>query len=748
MHAPEPKRDELRVEHAYDMIVVSNRLPVDYEQGPDGETRWKSSPGGLVTALEPVMRDADGAWIGWTGVADREFEPFEHDGISIIPVPLSADELEEYYEGFSNDTLWPLYHDVIASPSYHREWWEAYVRVNRRFAEAAARAASDEAVVWVQDYQLQLVPRMLREARPDLVIGFFNHIPFPAYGIYSQLPWRRQVIDGLLGADVIGFQRSADAGNFSRAVRRLFGYTTRGTIIDVPDGRDETRRVVARHFPISIDAAGFEEIARRPDVQERAREIRESLGNPQTIMLGVDRLDYTKGIRHRMKAFGELLRDGRLSVQETTLVQVASPSRERVETYRQLRDEIELTVGRLNGDYSTLGHQAIAYLHHGYPREEMVALYLAADVMLVTALRDGMNLVAKEYVACRFDDDGVLLLSEFTGASDELRQAVLVNPHDIEGLKDAMVEAVRMPKRERARRMRALRKRVRDNDVANWSARFLETLTGSGIIRPGVPDPLRAALARIAETERLLVALDFDGTLAPLVDRPEDARATVRARAAIERLATADDTRVAIVSGRALESLNQVASPPDGTLLSGSHGVELQLDAGVATIDLRDAELAKLERLSTIVEEVADGAEGAWIERKPAGLALHTRRLNSKVGTALQQAARERVVGELIGITVRTGKAVLEFAVRSSDKGESLTRLRQHVGATAAIYIGDDVTDEDAFAALDVDDVGIKVGQGKSVASYRVRSTEDVAEVLERLADARDAAREAASRWP
>jgi trehalose 6-phosphate synthase/phosphatase len=748
MHAPEPKRDDLRVGHAYDMIVVSNRLPVDYDRGPDGETQWKSSPGGLVTALEPVMRAADGAWIGWTGVADREFEPFEHDGISIIPVPLSADELEEYYEGFSNDTLWPLYHDVIAPPSFHREWWEAYVRVNRRFAEAAARAASDGAVVWVQDYQLQLVPRMLRESRPDLVIGFFNHIPFPAYGIYSQLPWRRQVVDGLLGADVIGFQRAADAGNFSRAVRRLFGYTTRGTIIDVPDGRSGTRRVVARHFPISIDAAGFEEIARRPAVQERAREIRESLGNPETIMLGVDRLDYTKGIRHRLKAFGELLRDGRASVQDTTLVQVASPSRERVETYRQLRDEIELTVGRLNGDYSTLGHQAIAYLHHGYPREEMVALYLAADVMLVTALRDGMNLVAKEYVACRFDDDGVLLLSEFTGASDELRQAVLVNPHDIEGLKDAMVEAVRMPKRERTRRMRALRKRVRDNDVANWSARFLETLTGAGIIRPGVPDPLRAALARIAESERLLVALDFDGTLAPLVDRPEDARATVRARAAIERLATSDDTRVAIVSGRALESLNQVASPPDHTLLSGSHGVELQLDAGVATIDLRDAELAKLDRLSTIVEEVATGAEGAWIERKPAGLALHTRRLDSSAGTALQHAARERVDAELIGITVRTGKAVLEFAVRSSDKGESLTRLRQHVGATATIYVGDDITDEDAFATLDADDVGVKVGQGKSVATYRVRSPEDVAELLERLADARDAAREAATRWP
>ena len=748
MNAPEPTSDDFPVGHVYDMLVVSNRLPVDYEAGPDGETQWRSSPGGLVTALEPVMRATDGAWVGWAGVADREFDPFEHDGISIIPVPVSARELVEYYEGFSNDTLWPLYHDVIAPPSFHREWWDAYVRVNRRFAEAAARAASDGAVVWVQDYQLQLVPRMLREKRPDLVIGFFNHIPFPAYGIYSQLPWRRQVLDGLLGADVIGFQRAADAGNFSRAVRRLFGYTTRGTVIDVPDGEQSTRRVVARHFPISIDAAGFEAIARRPEVQARAREIRESLGNPETIMLGVDRLDYTKGIRHRIKAFSELLRDGRLNVEDALLVQVASPSRERVQTYRQLRDEIELAVGRVNGDFSTLGHQAIAYLHHGYPREEMVALYLAADVMLVTALRDGMNLVAKEYVACRFDDDGVLLLSEFTGASDELRQAVLVNPHDIDGLKDAIVEAARMPKRERARRMRALRKRVRDNDVAKWSARFLEALTGAGIITPGISDPLLAALNRIAETERLLVALDFDGTLAPLVDRPEDARATARARAAVERLASSDDTRVAIVSGRALDSLNQVASPPGGTLLSGSHGVELQLDAGVATIDLRDAELAKLDRLSSIVEGVAEGTAGAWIERKPAGLALHTRRLSKEAGTALQHEARERVDGELIGITVRTGKAVLEFAVRSSDKGESLTRLRQHVGATATIYVGDDVTDEDAFATLDAEDVGVKVGQGKSIAGYRVRSPEDVAELLERLADARDAAREAAASWP
>ncbi|QEO16281.1 bifunctional alpha,alpha-trehalose-phosphate synthase (UDP-forming)/trehalose-phosphatase [Agromyces intestinalis] len=727
---------------------MSNRLPVDYVGGDGPDTEWKTSPGGLVTALEPVMRAADGAWIGWAGVADREFDAFEHDGIELIPVSLTADEVADYYEGFSNDTLWPLYHDVIAPPSFHREWWDAYVRVNRRFADAAALAAAEDAVVWVQDYQLQLVPRMLREQRPDLVIGFFNHIPFPAYGIYSQLPWRRQVVDGLLGADVIGFQRAADAGNFSRAVRRLFGYTTRGSVIEVPDGGTGTRRVVARHFPISIDAAGFEEIARRPEVQARAAEIRESLGSPRTVMLGVDRLDYTKGIRHRLKAFGELLRDDRLSVEDVTLVQVASPSRERVETYRQLRDEIELTVGRLNGDYSTLGHQAIAYLHHGYPREEMVALYLAADVMLVTALRDGMNLVAKEYVACRFDNDGTLVLSEFTGASDELRQAILVNPHDIEGLKDAMIGAVEMPQKERARRMRSLRKRVRDNDVAKWSASFLEALTGSGRLTAGLSDQLMADLDRLARTDRMLVALDFDGTLAPIVDRPEDARATDGARRAIEQLLGLPDTRVAIVSGRALGSLTEVAAPPEGVLLSGSHGVELQLDGGDVTIDLRDAERADLDRLTDLVERVASTGEGAWVEHKPAGIALHTRRMSPTAGAALQQAARGRVAEELPGITTRSGKSVLEFSVRSSDKGESLNRLRQHVGASGVLYLGDDVTDEDAFAVLEADDLGVKVGSGKSIASHRVRSTADVVGLLEHLVEARAAAAGASPRWP
>ena len=460
----------------YDFVVVSNRLPVDRVTHADGTSTWTRSPGGLVTALEPVMREADGAWVGWGGQPDLQIAPFDNEGIRIVPVALSEHDIENFYEGFSNDTLWPLYHDVIAPPGYHREWWESYVLVNQRFADAAAAVSAQGAVVWVQDYQLQLVPRMLREQRPDLTIGFFNHIPFPPYGIYSQLPWRTEIIEGLLGADVVGFQRVADAGNFSRAVRRLTNHTTKNPAIEVSTPGEPTRRVVARAFPISIDAKSFEELAREPRIQERAKEIREGLGNPRTVMLGVDRLDYTKGIGHRLKAFGELLAEGRVEVEDVTLVQVASPSRERVAAYMQLRDEIELTVGRINGDFGTMSHTAISYHHQGYPRDEMVALYLAADVLLVTALRDGMNLVAKEYVASRFDEDGVLVLSEFTGASDELKRAIQINPHDIDGLKDAILQAIAMPRRERGIRMRSMRKRVLENDVARWSSNFLHTL--------------------------------------------------------------------------------------------------------------------------------------------------------------------------------------------------------------------------------------------------------------------------------
>jgi trehalose 6-phosphate synthase len=460
----------------YGFVVVAGRLPVDRVDEPDAEEEWRPSPGGLVTALEPVMREANGVWIGWPGSAGPPPEPFDVAGMHLVGVGLSEEEVGDFYEGFCNATLWPLYHDVIVPPEYRRPWWDAYVTVNRRFAREAAAQAASGATVWVNDYQLQLVPGMLRAMRSDVRIGFFNHIPFPAYEIFAQLPWRRQIVQGLLGADLLGFQRTGDAANFLRACRRGAGLTTRGSLVRVPADDAAAREVLAAAFPVSIDSAAFGALASREDVKERAGEIRKAVGEPDVVLLGVDRLDYTKGIPNRLNAYSELLDEGRLFQSRVVLIQVASPSRERVEQYRLLRDEVEVTVGRINGQHAELGSPPVQYLHQSYPREEMAALYLAANVMLVTSLRDGMNLVAKEYVACRNDETGALVLSEFTGAADELFGAFLVNPHDIDGLKDVIMRAATVSAPEARRRMRSMRRRVRENDVAHWAATFLDAL--------------------------------------------------------------------------------------------------------------------------------------------------------------------------------------------------------------------------------------------------------------------------------
>ncbi|HEX4978078.1 MAG TPA: trehalose-6-phosphate synthase [Nocardioides sp.] len=462
----------MSVHHTSDFVIVANRLPVDRVVRDDGEVEWRTSPGGLVTAMEPVMRSHDGAWIGWAGGTDSDLEPFDQDNMKLVPVRLDADEVEEFYEGFSNATLWPLYHDVVAKPEFHREWWDSYVAVNRRYAEAAADVAAEGATVWVHDYQLQLVPAMLREQRPDLRIGFFLHIPFPPAELFQQLPWRRQILEGLLGADLVGFQRPNNAQNFVRLVRQRVGHKTHRDLVYLPDGRI----VQAAAFPISIDAEGLEELARSESVATRAKEIREQLGNPRHVLLGVDRLDYTKGIYSRLRAYGELLAEGSLSVDDTVFVQVATPSRERVEQYRRLRDDIDRLVGRINGDLSRIGRPAISYLHSSYPRHEMAALFRAADVCVVTPLADGMNLVAKEFVVCKYDDEGALVLSEFAGAAGELRQAFLVNPYDINGMKEAVVAAANADPADLSRRMKAMRKTVIDHDVKDWASGFLDSL--------------------------------------------------------------------------------------------------------------------------------------------------------------------------------------------------------------------------------------------------------------------------------
>ena len=472
----------------HEFVVVANRLPVERRTDDRGREAWTTAPGGLVTALEPIMQRTDGAWVGWTGVSDEQVAPFDAGTIHVQPVNLSADEVRDYYEGCSNATIWPLYHDVIVAPEYHRHWWRAYQAVNERFAAATAAISDRGATVWVHDYQLQLVPALLRARRPDLRIGFFAHIPFPPVQLFAQLPWRSQVLRGLLGADLVGFQRAADARAFLQSCRETLGLVARGGRVAVTDADGTNRPVQVREFPISIDAAGVAELAASPAVRARATEIRQRLGG-RTVALGVDRLDYTKGIRHRLQVWEELLDEGRVDPSQVVLVQVAMPTRERVEEYRRLRDEIELIVGRINGQHASIGQPSVVYLHHGYDRAETTALFRAADVMLVTPLRDGMNLVAKEYVASRVDGDGVLVLSEFTGAAVELRQSVIVNPHDIAGSKDAVHYALTMPVTQVRSRMRRLRRQVLGHDVRRWADEFLGHLNAATAGRPVPAEP-------------------------------------------------------------------------------------------------------------------------------------------------------------------------------------------------------------------------------------------------------------------
>ncbi|MEU4714974.1 trehalose-6-phosphate synthase [Micromonospora purpureochromogenes] len=464
------------------LVVVANRLPIDDSVAPDGACEWRRSPGGLGSALHPLLRHTPATWVGWAGGTGPAPRLPDIDGVRMHSVALTAEDLRDHYEGFANATLWPLYHDAVEQPVYHRRWWEAYQRVNQRFAEAAAAVAEPGGLVWVQDYHLQLVPGLLRALRPDLRIGFFLHVPFPPPELFMQLPRRAELLRGMLGADLIGFQRAQAAHNFAQLVVKVLDLPATDRRIGVDD-----RVVRVGAYPVSIDTAELAALANRPDVTARARRLRHDLGDPQQVILSVDRMDYTKGIEQRLKAYSELLASGDVKVRDTVLVQVAVPSRERVGQYQILRDRVEREVGRINGEFGRVGEPAIHYLTQPFDRAELAALYRVADVMAVTPLRDGMNLVAKEYVAARVDDTGALLLSEFAGAAAELKQAYLVNPHDLEGLKQVLLTALRAGPDDVGDRMRAMRAHLHRHDIRAWARSYLSALdqTGSLVTRLG-----------------------------------------------------------------------------------------------------------------------------------------------------------------------------------------------------------------------------------------------------------------------
>jgi trehalose 6-phosphate synthase len=450
------------------VIAVANRLPV--QQGEDG---WELSPGGLVTAMRPVMATHPGGWVGWDGGTKGMPETLPDSDIRLLPVSLSAAQIRDYYRGFANATMWPLLHNAIEKPRFERSWWRAYQEVNRTFAERTLTALEErpDAIAWVHDYHLMLVPQLIRNRRPDQPIGFFLHVPWPSPGIFARLPWREQVLWGLLGADLVAFHTDEYRGNFLRScVRQLgdSGLKVRGTSVVLPDGRV----VATAAAPISIDAKEFAALADDPEVKRGIQELEEQFSG-RTVLLGVDRLDYTKGIVERLLAVELLLERNPELRSSITFLQIAVPSRDDVREYRQLRSSVEQHVGRINGIYTRPGNDVpVHYLYRGLKQKQLAAYYAFADALLVTPLIDGMNLVCKEYVTVQDarDGSGILVLSEFTGAADELSQAVLCNPFDVEGLSYRIEHSLGLAEKSRRRAIEKMARQVRTHDVHHWVA--------------------------------------------------------------------------------------------------------------------------------------------------------------------------------------------------------------------------------------------------------------------------------------
>ena len=487
------------------LVIVSNRLPFAVSRAEDGSWRVEPGSGGLVTALRPVLRNRGGRWIGWSGATVEELpdasevfsDSIRRFGYALVPVPLSAAERDGFYAGFSNEIVWPVFHDLIPLANFDPTYWAAYESVNERFADSIAAAAGPGDFVWVHDYHLMRVATALKARRAEVRAAFFLHIPFPPLDIFLKLPWRFQVLSSLLDFGIVGFQTVRDRRNFIQCVRLLMPdvrVSGRGAVWRVRSGERELR---IGSFPISIDSAEFERGATRPDVEAGMRELRDAEGG-RKIVLGIDRLDYTKGLPQKFEAFRTMLRRHPEMRGTVTLMQIVIPSREDIPRYQEHKTVVDRLVGEINGEFTRGDWAPIRYVHRSLEGSRLSAYYRAADVALVTPLKDGMNLVSKEYCASRIDGDGVLVLSEFAGSAAELQTgALLVNPFDVVGVAEALRTAVLMPEAERRARFRKLRRIVLEHDIHRWLDTFLRAAADHPLSDfPLVEDYLPAAAAR------------------------------------------------------------------------------------------------------------------------------------------------------------------------------------------------------------------------------------------------------------
>jgi trehalose 6-phosphate synthase/phosphatase len=723
------------------LIVVSNRLPVTVTKGSAG-LRYAGSVGGLATGLQSVSNSYALTWVGWPGTLSEKLTEQDKDEISqelakesCWAIHLSKRQIENYYQGFCNKTLWPLFHYFPQYTVYEERYWQGYEQVNEMFCDRVAEIAGPDDRIWVHDYQLMLLPKMIRQKLPQAQIGFFLHIPFPSFELFRLLSWREELLEGLLGADVIGFHTYDYVRHFLSSSARIMGAEhSMGSL------RVENRLVKVDAFPMGIDYERYAGATENAKVRKNLSTIRKKFG-ARKIILSIDRLDYTKGIIERLEAFDLFLSQNPEYKEQVTLILLAVPSRAGVEYYKELREHLETLVGRINGEHGTLGWVPVWYLYRAIPWERLAALYSVADVALVTPLRDGMNLVAKEFIATKADARGVLILSEMAGAASELGEAVIVNAHDKAAIIRAIKEALQMPVEEQIERNRLMQARLCRYTVARWAGDFLETLADQKkhqqelavrkLTRPRWED----LTAEYRRSSNRLLLLDYDGTLVSFVSRPEKAGPDESLLALLEALAADSKNEVVIVSGRERATLDRWLGKLNISLIA-EHGAWIKgrgnrwLVAGSPHDDWKSM-------IRPVLELYRDRTAGSFIEEKDYSLVWHFRKSDPDLAYLRSQELKGTILNltASLDIGVFEGNKILEVKGIGISKGQAAEAWLNRGGWDFIFAAGDDYTDEDLFSVLPKSAYSIKVGHSISKARFNLDMVSELRMLLEELAN-------------
>ena len=727
-------------------IIVSNRLPVNL-QIEQGIVSARSSVGGLATGMKSVHSEGNGIWIGWSGLTEEQLDDDLSQQVDAAlekekcaTVSLNEYDVENFYYGFSNRTLWPMFHYFQEYTEFELDQWNSYKEVNQKFADAVLEQAGDGDTIWVHDYQLMLVPKMIRDKNPSLTVGFFLHIPYPSYEIFRTFPWREELLDGILGADLIGFHTYDYVRHFMSSVKRITGLDTKFN-----DVLHNGRTVKVDSFPMGIDYNHFQNAAQehktRPqeeksDLMRKLEEHNEHFGDNKLI-LSIDRMDYTKGIPNRIRAFEYFLNKYPEYKEKVRLVMLAVPSRSNVPQYQKLKRETDELVGRINGQFATVNWTPIWYFYRSMPFEDLIDLYASSHVALITPIRDGMNLVAKEYVASRADHDGVLILSEMAGASKEMHEALLINPNNFEQIADTLKKALEMGAEEQYTRMKELKKRISRYNVEKWAEEFMKALEVSGqlpnvSITQELNTELIANITReCRKGQKRLFLLDYDGTLVGFKNTPEEAIPDDSLFNLLDILAEDEKNEVVIISGRDHDTLGKWFGHKNYTLIT-DHGVWLRRK-GQEWEAIERVKADWKENIRPIMETFVDRTPGAFIEEKNYSLAWHYRKADSELAN-IRANELEFVLNSLItnnSLAVLEGNKVLEIKNSNVNKGRAAGRLLAGGDYDFIFAIGDDWTDEYMFEELPETAYTVKIGSHKTHARYYIKDNTQVRKILE-----------------